>query len=148
MLNNRSSPGSSSTSRIRPRSGTVPGGLLCIWTIFAFPDRLFDVRDGVEPGAHVVERRLELPVFFERRRQLLRRAVVALGSRCRSGSLQAAGFGIEDQPLLDILQMYQRENTLVGQQRIARGDQLAEQRLSTRIVARRMRRRRERKSQH
>src|SRR5687768_3089599 len=144
MLSRRSRPGSSSTKRILPRSGAEPGGLLCIWTIFAFPDRSFDVRDGVESRAHVVERRLELPVFLERRRELLRRAVVALGSRRRCGSLQPGGLRIENQPLLDVLQKYQREVALLGQQRIARGEQLAEQRLSARVVVRRMRRRRER----
>src|SRR5262245_31837819 len=102
MLNRRNRPGSSSTSRIRPRSGAELWDLRC-WTIFAFPNRSFDIGDGVEPGAHVVERELELPVFLECRLQLLRSTVVALGRGRGSGSLQAVGFGIEDQACLDVL---------------------------------------------
>src|SRR5262245_2107219 len=115
MLSSRSRPGSSSTRRIRPRSGAVPGGLLCIWTIFAFPNRSFDAGDGVESLAHVVELELELPVLLERGLQLLRRAVVALGGGCRGGSLQPVRLGVEDQALLDVFQMNQREGALVGQ---------------------------------
>src|SRR5688572_6490160 len=144
MLSKRSRPGSSSTSSIRPRSGTVPGGLLCICTIFAFPDRSFDVGDGVELGAHVVERELELPVFFERGLKLLRVAVVALRGRSRSRALQAFGLGIENEPLLDVLQMDQRENVLLGQQRVAGRKQLGEQGLRLARIARGVRRRRER----
>src|SRR5262245_45578932 len=102
MLNRRNRPGSSSTKRIRPRSGAALGGLLCIWTIFAFPDRSFDVGDGVELGAHVIERELELPIFLERRLQLLRRAVVALGSGGSRRALQPRGLRVEDQARLDV----------------------------------------------
>src|SRR5262245_17609349 len=99
MLSSRNRPGSSSTRRIRPRSGAVLWDLRC-WTIFAFPNRSFDIGDGVELGAHVVERQLELPVFLECRLQLLCRAVVALGGGRGGRSLQAAGFRVEDQARL------------------------------------------------
>src|SRR6187549_1263161 len=99
MLNRRNRPGSSSTRRIRPRSVWDLGW---IWTIFAFPNRSFDIGDGVEPGAHVVKRELELPVFLECRLQLLGSAVVALGTSGRSGSLQPASLRIEDQARLDV----------------------------------------------
>src|SRR5262245_42594227 len=144
MLSRRNRPGSSSTRRIRPRSGAVLWDLGCIWTIFAFPNRSFDIGDGVEPGAHVVERELELPVFLECRLQLLGSAVVAFGGGRGSRSLQAAGLRIENQARLDVLQMYQGERALLGQQRIASREQLAEQRLCFRFVARGMRRRGER----
>src|SRR5690349_18351451 len=114
MLNRRRRPGSSSTSRIRPRSGAVPGGLLCIWTIFTFPNRSFDAGDGIESLAHVVELELELTILLERCLQLRSCAVVAFGSRRRRGSLQPRCFGVEDQPLLDVFQMNQGEGALLG----------------------------------
>src|SRR5262245_54584958 len=116
MLNRRNRPGSSSTRRIRPRSGAVPWGLLCIWTIFSFPNRSFDIGDGVEPGAHIVERQLELPVFLECRLQLTGGAVVPLSGGRGSRSLQTGGLGIEDQSRLDVFQMDQGERALLGQQ--------------------------------
>src|SRR5262245_13142879 len=114
MLSSRSKPGSSSTRRIRPRSGAPLGGLLCIWTIFTFPNRSFDAGDGIESLAHVVELELELPVLLERRLQLLRRAVVTLGGCRRGSSLQPVCLGVQDQPLLDVFQMNQRKRALVG----------------------------------
>ena len=44
------------------------------------------------------------------------------------GALQAVGLGVEYQPLLDVLQMNQREDVLLGQQRIAGREQLGQQR--------------------
>ena len=73
----------------------------------------------------------------------LRCAVAAAAARCRR-----LGLGVEDQPLLDFFQMNQREDALLGQQRIARREQLAQQLLRLRGVARRMRRRGERERQH
>ena len=80
---------------------------LWIWTIFAFPNRSFDVGDGVESGACLVERGFELAVFLEGGLELLRAAIVALRRGRRIGALQAGRLGVEDQPLLDFLQVNQ-----------------------------------------
>ncbi len=46
--------------------------------------------------------------------------------RRRSGrALQALGLGVEDESLLDVLQMNQREDLFLGQQRVAAREQIA-----------------------
>src|SRR5512143_3150854 len=100
MLSRRSSPGSSSTSKIRPRVCSWAIGLLWIGTTFTFPYRSFNVRYRVQFGAGLVERGL----------QSLRVLVAALRRRGLNGPLQPGCFGIQNQPLFHVLQLDEREH--------------------------------------
>src|SRR5690606_24648863 len=119
MLSRRSRPGSSSTRRIRPRgaSGSCLKTLLWICTIFAFPDRAFDVRDRIELLLCLFERFREPLVLLERGLKAPRALVVLPGSRRFGLGSQAFRLGVENQPLLHLLQVNRDEHPFLGQQR-------------------------------
>src|SRR5690606_11591729 len=105
MLSSRSSPGSSSTRRMRPRgaSGSCLNTLLWICTIFTFPDRSLDVRDRVELLLCLLELPREPRVLRERRLEPPRAFVVPGLPRGVDLFAQAPCFRIENEPLLDLL---------------------------------------------
>src|SRR6185295_18558115 len=116
MLNRRNRPGSSSTSKMRPRVCSWIIGLLWMGTTFTFPDRSFDVRYGVELGPSLVELLAQLPVLVERGLQSLRVLIVALRRCGLRGFLQPGCFGVENQPLFHVLELDECQYALLGQQ--------------------------------
>src|SRR5690606_39147228 len=128
MLSSRSRPGSSSTRRIRPRdaSGSCLKTLLWICTIFAFPDRPLDVRDRIELLLCLLKLSREPCVLGQSRLEPPHGFVVPRGARCFNLVAKPPCLGIENQPLLDLLQMDRDEHTLLGKQRRALSEQAAQ----------------------
>src|SRR5690606_35242440 len=128
MLSSRSRPGSSSTRRIRPReaSGSCLNTLLWICTIFAFPDGSLDVRDRIELLLCLLKLSREPRVLGERCLESSGGLVVPRRARRFDLVAKPLRFGIENQPLLDLLQMDRDEHTLLGEERGTRREQTAQ----------------------
>src|SRR5690606_24306864 len=146
MLSSRSRPGSSSTRRMRPRgaSGSCLNTLLWICTIFAFPDGSLDVRDRIELLLCLLKLPREPRVLGERLLKTPRVLVVArlpLGLRFLA---EPTRLGVENQPLLDLLQMDRDQHPLRRKERRPCREQAAEALLRLGQVLVRMPRRRHR----
>src|SRR5690606_29760567 len=146
MLSKRKRPGSSSTSRIRPRGASLSclNTRLWICTIFAFPDRALDARDRIELLLCLFERLREPLVLLERGLKAPRGLVVLPRSRRVDFRSQAFGLAVENQALLHFFQVDRDEHPFLRQQRRPGGEQGAQPSLRLGGVAARMTGRRDR----